>query len=63
MLFVICDVFVLGKPFINLTVQSMTVNEGEAALLTVNVHSYPREPKLTWFKDGLPFTTRSRGKR
>jgi len=53
----------LGKPFINMTATNVTVNEGDTQRMTVDVHSYPKQPKLTWFKDGRPFTTRSNGKR
>jgi len=53
----------LGKAFINMTANNMTVNDGETPLLYVNVHSYTKEPKLTWFKDGKPLTSRSNGKR
>jgi len=53
----------LEKPFINLTARNMTVNAGETRLLSVDVNSYPKEPKLTWLKDGRPFTTRSDGRR
>jgi len=60
---VVCVVFVLGEPFINMTAHNVTVNEGATALLSVNVHSYPTEPELTWFKDGQLFTTRSHGQR
>lgn len=52
--------FMLGEPFINMTAENMTVNEGQTRLnVSVNVHSYPKEPKLTWYKDGRPFTVRS----
>jgi len=46
-----------------MTASNVTVNEGETRLLSVSVHSYPNQPKLTWFKDGQPFTTRSNGRR
>jgi len=50
----------LGEPFINVTAENMTVNEGQTQLtVSVNVHSYPQQPKLTWYKDGRPFTIRS----
>ena len=52
-----------GKPFINMSADNLTVNEGDTALLSVSVRSYPKEPKLTWLKDGQLFTRRSDGKR
>jgi len=42
-----------------MTANSLTVDEGETRLLSIVVHSYPEQPKLTWFKDGQPFTTAS----
>ena len=62
LLIVLC--FMLGKPFVNMTAENMTVNEGQTQLnLSVNVHSYPNEPNLTWYKDGHPLTIGSNGGR
>jgi len=46
-----------------MSANNVTVGEGETALLSVHVRSYPKEPRLTWFKDGQLFTRRPGGKR
>ena len=58
-----CAIMSVGEPFINLTASNMAVDEGQTQMLYVNVHSYPQQPTLTWFKDGQPFAMRSNGGR